>query len=278
MNKKAATVVGDVPIKIISEFSVELATPLAHIYNVCLENGIYPDVYKVESVTPAPKIYPPEKITDLRKISGLLNCAKVFDKAIAEYLIEDMGPSRDPSQYGNEKKVSIQHYLVKMLHKILKAVDVNSQSEARAVIINMIDWSQAFDTRCHKLGVQSFIDNGVRKSLIPIMINYFQNRRMKVKWNGHTSSVQTMNGGGAQGGLPGILEYLSQNNDCADFLSEDERYKYIDDLSILEMINLVSVGISSNNCKLQVPSDIKTENQFLPTANISALISGIMAV
>jgi hypothetical protein len=119
-----------------------------------------------------PKKYPPEKITDSRKILGLLNFVKCFDKVIGEYLIEDMAPSRDPSQYGNEKKVSLQHYLIKMLDKILKAVDVNSQSEAYAVIVGMVDWSQAFDR--HKLGVQSVIDNGVRQSLIPIMIDYFQ--------------------------------------------------------------------------------------------------------
>jgi hypothetical protein len=34
MNMKAATVPGDIPIKLIDEFSVELATPLAHILNV----------------------------------------------------------------------------------------------------------------------------------------------------------------------------------------------------------------------------------------------------
>ena len=157
-----------------------------------------------------------------------------------------------------------------MLNKILTAVDENSQSEAIAVIIGMVDWSQAFDRQCHKLGVKSFIDNGVRASLIPIMINYFQNRNMRVKWNGKISSSQRLNGGGAQGGLPGILEYLSQNNDCADFLSEDERFKYIDDLSILEVINLISIGISSYNCKIQVPSDIQTENKFLPPENIKS--------
>ena len=199
MNKKAATVTGDVPIKLIDEFAVEIATPLAHILNVCLMDGVYPDIYKVESVTPAPKVFPPPKIKDLRKISGLFNCAKVFDKIIGEYIIEDMAPTRDPAQYGNEKKISIQHYLIKMLHQILKAVDVNSQSEARAVIVGMVDWSQAFDRQCHKLGIQSFIDNGVRQSLIPILINHFQNRRMKVKWNGCVSKIQSLNGGGTQG-------------------------------------------------------------------------------
>ena len=270
INKKAATILGYIPIKIISEFSVELATPLAHIYNTCLVNAVYPNLFKSESVTPAPKKYPPEKINDLKKISWLFNCAKIFDKLITKYLIQDMAPSRDPSQYGNEKKMSIQQYLIKMLHKIYTAVDENNGNESFAVLISMIDWSQAFDRQCHTLGVQSFINNGVRDSLIPLLISYFQNRNMKVKWNGHTSKVKDMNGDGAQGGLPGILEYLSQNNDCADFLKEDERYKFIDDLSILEIINLISLGISSYNCKQHVPSDVGTNNLFMQPENLKS--------
>ena len=159
LNKKAATVPGDIPIKLFQEFSVELSTPLAHIYNCCLEKGVYPDIFKYESVTPAPKKHPPKDLSDLRKISGLINSAKVFDKILAEYIISDMRTSRDPAQFGNEKHVSIQHYLIRMLDRILKAVDKNSKKEASAVIVQMIDWSQAFDRQCHKLGIQSFIDN-----------------------------------------------------------------------------------------------------------------------
>ena len=48
--------------------------------------GLYPNLWKVEYVTPVPKIYPPEKLKDLRKISGLLNFSKIADKFIAELL------------------------------------------------------------------------------------------------------------------------------------------------------------------------------------------------
>ena len=268
MNKKAATVPGDIPIKLIAEFSVELAFPLAHFVNFCLKAGVYPNLFKLESVTPVPKVFPPEKLKDLRKISGLLNFSKITDKIIGELLIEDMSATRDPSQYGNEKKMSRHHYLIKMLNRILTAVDQNSQTEAFAVIINMIDWSQAFDRQSHKLGIESFIRNGVRPALIPILISFFQNRQMKVKWNGETSASRVLNGGGPQGGLLGILEYLSQTNNNTDFVSEENRFKFIDDLSVLEMINLISVGISSYNCKLQVPSDLNSEhNQYVPPEN-----------
>ena len=127
---------------------------------------------------------------------------------------------------------------------ILTELDKNSKSEAIAVLANLIDWSQAFDRQCPLLGVQSFITNGVRPELIPILINYFQNRRMRVKWHGQLSTERDLPGGGPQGASIGIYEYVSQSTQNLDFVNEDDKYKYIDDLSLLETINLISVGIT----------------------------------
>ena len=87
---------------------------------------------------------------------------------------------------------------------------------------------------------------------------------MKVNWNGKTSSSYILKGGGPQGGLMGILEYLSQTNHNTDFLSEDLKFKFIDDLSFLEILNLISQGLCSFNFKSQIPSDISEHNQFYP--------------
>ena len=46
-------------------------------------------------VTPAPKVHPPEKLEDLRKISWLINCSEVADKLIVELVMEDMKPTLD---------------------------------------------------------------------------------------------------------------------------------------------------------------------------------------
>ena len=181
MNKKAAAVPGDLPMRIIAEFSDELSRPLAHLINNCFSQGIYPNLWKVEYVTPVPKCFPPERLTDLRKIAGLLNFSKITDKIIAEYISEDMKLMKDKSQYGNQKKLSTQHYLINMLHKILTSLDKNSVSNSIAVILQMVDWSQAFDMQSHKPGIKSFMENGVRPSLIPILISFFKKREMVVK-------------------------------------------------------------------------------------------------
>ena len=77
MKKKASTVFGDIPWRIISEYSVELSTPLSNIYNSSTLAGVWPNLWKYEYVTPVPKVYPPIKPDDLRKISGTKNLSNV---------------------------------------------------------------------------------------------------------------------------------------------------------------------------------------------------------
>ena len=81
---------------------------------------------KYEYVTPVPKVYPPANTDDLRKISGTKNLSKIYEALLADYMIDDMNPKTDPSQFGNEKGLSIQHYLVKMVHQILTILDSNN--------------------------------------------------------------------------------------------------------------------------------------------------------
>ena len=209
MKSKASTVVNDIPMKIIKEFGVELSNPLADILNRAIVFGEYPDSWKLEIVTPVPKKFPPASTEELRKISGLKNFSKIAEKFLAEYMMEDMKNRLDPSQYGNQKGVSINHYLIKLVNKILNVLNTNSAKHKKAIIMELVDWSQAFDRQCPKLGVQSFIKNGVRKELIPILVNYFQNRKMIVKWHENFSTLRDLPGGGPQGATLGILEYLS---------------------------------------------------------------------
>ena len=96
-------------------------------------------------MTPVPKAYPPKDPTQLRKISGTKVFSKITEKILAEFMLADMESSMDPSQYGNQKGISVQHYLINLLNKVLTALDKNNQNEAMSVILNLVDWAQAFD-------------------------------------------------------------------------------------------------------------------------------------
>ena len=48
------------------------------------------------------------------------------------------------------------------------------------------------------------------------------------------SVPREIKGGGPQGATLGLIEYLSQSNNNVDFVDLKDKYKFIDDLSLLE--------------------------------------------
>ena len=120
----------------------------------------------------------------------------------------------------------------------------------------------------HTLGIESFIRNGVRPSLIPVIASFLENRRMRVKWHGKESSERPLPGSSPQGSSFGGLEYLSQSNDSASNVPSQDRFKFMDDLSILECILLTNIGLASHNPKLNVPSNIPSHNQIIPSERL----------
>ena len=52
-------------------------------------------------------------------------------------MIKDMENNMDPSQYGNRPGVGINHYLIRLIDRILKATDNSSKKENIAVICNL---------------------------------------------------------------------------------------------------------------------------------------------
>ena len=67
---------------------------------------------------------------------------------------------------------------------------------------------------------------------------------MKVQFNGEESDFLSLIGGGPQGTLIGQLEYLVLSNNNADIVSPNDRYKYIDDLTLLQLVCLSGLLIT----------------------------------
>jgi len=199
LNANKSVPKNDIPTKILKRFANHICEPIAALINQCIQEGCWPDFLKIESVTPVPKVPHPQSAKDLRKIAGLPNLSKVMEKIIVKYMVEDMKAKLDECQYANQANQSINHYLVKLVDRVLKALDGSTQGEHTAVLCTLIDWSAAFDRQDPTLAIQSFQENGVRKCLIPILMSFFEDRRMFVKWHDVISDLKTLPGGGATG-------------------------------------------------------------------------------
>jgi hypothetical protein len=46
-----------------------VAKPATTLINKCIKEGIWPDIFKYEVVTPIPKVFPPKQIEGLRNIT-----------------------------------------------------------------------------------------------------------------------------------------------------------------------------------------------------------------
>ena len=60
-----------------------------------------------------------------------------------------------------------------------------------------------------------------------------------------------------------LLEYISQSNDNTDFMSLADKFKFLDDLSILEIINLLMINMSSYDFMKHVPSDAPLDHMYV---------------
>ena len=264
IKKTKSTLPIDIPDKLRQECSPHLAAPLTTIMNNCLTQSVYPTLWKQEWVTPAPKITNPQTISDLRKISCTSDYSKTFEGFLKDWIIEDVCKNLDIGQFGGQAGIGTEHMIVCFIDRILQLLD--TYPDKSAVIATSIDWSAAFDRQDPTLGILKFIQLGVRSSLIPLLTSYLTDRTMRVKFNGEMSDFMTLVGGGPQGTLIGQLEYLVQSNDSADIVPPEDRFKYIDDLSILMLVCLSGLLVEYDFHN-HVASDIGIEDEYLPASS-----------
>ena len=96
-----------------------------------------------------------------------------------------------------------------------------------------------------------FIKFGIRPSLIHLLVSYLTDRKMQVKFNGELSALYSLIDGGPQGTLLGGIEYTAQSNDNADIVPPQDRFKYIDDLSVLQLVLLSGLLVEYNFYELE---------------------------
>ena len=264
IKKTRSTLPLDIPDRLRKECSPLLAGPLTTIINNCLTKSVYPADWKQEWVTPAPKVTHPKEMRDLRKIACTSDYSKLFEGFLKDWIMKDISAKFDIGQFGGLPGIGTEHMIVCLLDRILKLLD--RHPDRSAIIMTLLDWSAAFDRQDPTLAIIKFIQLGVRPSLIPLLASYLTDRQMKVKFNGEMSEFFALIGGSPQGTLLGQIEYLVQSNDNADIVPPEDRFKYIDDLSVLHLV-LMSGLLTEYDFLQHVASDIGVDQLFLPPQN-----------
>jgi len=219
----------DLPGKIIREFACELSTPVTDILNSSLAEGVVPQEWKDATVVPVPKEMPAQ-VAKLRPISLTALLAKVSERFVSRWVLEDLSCSIDRNQYGSIKGSSTSHCLIELLDVLYKGTDkVNSVGT-----LVVTDFSKAFDCVDHTLAIQKLYNLGVRSEVIPWITNFLTARRHRVQYQSALSDWEVLSCGVPQGTIFGPIIFISIINDAAEN-ARTSGFKYVDDLSLAEV-------------------------------------------
>ena len=150
--------------------------------------------------------------------------------------------------------------MVALVDRVLKLLD--SHPDRSAVILAGVDWANAFARGEPTTKLKKFITMGLRPSLVPLLADYFSNRKITVRYNSGESSISSLVGGFPEGSLVGQDAYIVASNDCADSTEQDDRFRYIDDLEISDLVSLAGI-LYEYDVWSHVPSDIGIDQKFL---------------
>ena len=231
----------DIPVRLMKEFSIELAVPLAHIYNKSLKEGKIPIIWKQATIIPLPKKPIPESPGDLRPISLTPTFSKILEQFVVPLMTADIRSQIDKRQYGNVKGASTSHYLIRLLHSLL--TELNKPDKLFSTV--MYDFKKGFDLIDHTILMKKIIAMGLRSSYAIWLAAFLQNRRQRVRMpDGKMSNWTTISCGIPQGTLVGPLAFLAMINDAVH--DEQDRLKYVDDLTIYESCPINTIQESSH--------------------------------
>ena len=209
--KPNSSVPGDLPKKIIQEFSCELAQPVTVIFNSILSTLEYPKQWVKEYQIPLPKVKPPTNEEHLRNIAKTAFLSKCFESFLADWLLPIVSPYIDPCQYGL-KGGSITHYLLQLLKFTHEFLDLKSP---HAVIFALVDQSKAFNRVSHQMVIEDLHDMKVPSWILKILVSYLSGRSMTMHFKGVTSSIKRLPGSSPQGAFLGIFLFIVKFNGAA---------------------------------------------------------------
>ena len=216
--------------RMIKNCDSSIVIPLLIIFETCIREGIFPDMWKMSNVCPVHKMESKNLKENYRPISLLRILGKMFEKLLFDSLYDYFINKNllTPCQSGFIKGYSCVNQLLAITHEIHKNLDAIPSTDTIGVFLDM---SKVFDKVWHNGLICKLQSYGIQLQLLFLLENYLFNRKQRVVINGVKSSWKPIKSGVPQGSVLGSLLFLIFINDLPDNLICNPKL-FADDVSV----------------------------------------------
>jgi len=196
--------------KLLKNISNEICGPLAHIFNLSVQQGIFPNKLKRSRTVPIFKSGDPTTCDNYRPISLLSTLSKILEKIISVQLVNhlDRNDLLYKHQYGFQRGKSTEHNLVQAFNFIGNAINDN-----KYCIGVFFDLKKAFDVCSKDILLMKMEKMGIKGIALKWFKSYLSNRTQFVDIGGNFSSEKDITTCILQGSILGPILFLIYIND-----------------------------------------------------------------
>ena len=168
----------DINFNVVKKCFGETNEPLKHLFNLSLENGIFPEKMKIAKVIPLFKNGDPENITNYRPISVLPCFSKVLERIMYNRLFKYLCEEKllYSKQFGFQKGHSTDHVIVNLVDQIYESFENDNYTPGV-----FIDLSKAFGNVDHSILLKKLEMYGVNTTNLAWFASYLNGRKQYIK-------------------------------------------------------------------------------------------------
>ena len=227
-----------------------LSGEIAHMLNLSLGTGEFPDSWCVGLITPLPKTGNLLDANNWRPISQIPLIGKLLEKIVNSQLQLYLynADMLYKNQFGFIKKRSTSHAVIKLITDLYDNVDKKNISQ-----LLYIDYRKAFNTIDHGILVKKLqIYYNLSRNPVKWFTNYLTNRQQKIVKADQCSTLRAINIGVPQGSILGPTLFIMFVNDLFKVINDDEckMIMYADDTVVYTSSPTLKEGFANLDTNL----------------------------
>ena len=224
--------------KILRETVEQISSPLAHVFNMSLQEGIVPLEWKEANIIPLFKKGSRNKSVNYRPVSLTSVICKLLEAIIRDRMMEFLIKHKliNPSQHGFLKARSCLTNLLCFFEEITKWVD-----EGSPVDVIYFDFQKAFDKVPHQRLILKLKSHGMGNSIINWIEQWLTDRKQRGVVDGEVSRWKSVLSGVPQGSVLGPILFLVYINDLEEGVT-GSILKFADDTKLFRKLRKFEIN------------------------------------